>query len=225
MESVDLWPWLFRLLKRQMQKALLQQLRRLFLRRQICNEMNGITKLLEWAQMVHSSWLGLERCSYKNQSWCTTLVFCTMCCTSIRTWYKRQSQASSLPDEGGRLPLICFTSFIVIHSLTGTTWRKLVLLWISKSWNQQMLRKRGGYLIMSKQQKQPSRPSLAHLNPVSVNGQSTDAKAKATAVVMLFRLFEFVYFLHFFLDLCQILAKMSLSFQVNDTWLQWRMWS
>ena len=58
---------------------------------------------------------------------------------------------------------------------------------------------------------------LAHLDSVSINGQSADAKAKATGFVRLLRSFEFVYFLHFFLDLCQILARMSLKFQANDT--------
>lgn len=53
---------------------------------------------------------------------------------------------------------------------------------------------------------------LAHLDSVSVNGQSADAKAKATGFVRLLRSFECVYFLHFFLDLCQILARMSLKF-------------
>ena len=52
---------------------------------------------------------------------------------------------------------------------------------------------------------------------MSINGQSADAKAKATGFVRLLRSFEFVYFLHFFLDLCQILARMSLKFQANDT--------
>lgn len=61
---------------------------------------------------------------------------------------------------------------------------------------------------------------LAHLDSVSINGQSADAKAKATGFVRLLRSFEFVYFLHFFLDLCQILARVSLKFQANDTSVQ-----
>ena len=58
---------------------------------------------------------------------------------------------------------------------------------------------------------------LAHLDSVSVNGQSADAKAKPTGFVRLLRSFEFVYFLHFLLDLCQILVRMSHTSVENVT--------
>ena len=58
---------------------------------------------------------------------------------------------------------------------------------------------------------------LAHLDSVSQHGQSNDAKAKATGFLRLLRSFQFVHFFHFFLDICTILARMSLTFQANDT--------
>ena len=61
---------------------------------------------------------------------------------------------------------------------------------------------------------------LAHLDSVSANGQSDDAKAKATGLARLLRSFEFVYFFQFFLDVCKILARMSFQFQANDTALE-----
>ena len=58
---------------------------------------------------------------------------------------------------------------------------------------------------------------VTHLEQVSINGQSSDAKAKAKGFVKKLLTFRCAYFLHFLMDLYKILARMSLEFQKNDT--------
>ena len=58
---------------------------------------------------------------------------------------------------------------------------------------------------------------VTNLEQVAIDGQSKDAKAKASGFVKKLLQFRCAYFFHFLMDLYKILARMSLEFQKNDT--------
>ena len=61
---------------------------------------------------------------------------------------------------------------------------------------------------------------VSHLEQVAIDGQTADAKAKASGFVRKLIAFRFVHFAHFLLDLYKVLSRISLEFQKNDTSLE-----